>query len=122
MKVRGIVWLGTRTDRWEEMTRFCKDVFELSASHEERDFALFRLADGSTFEVFGPSFPGGGHPEHGAVAGFHVDDLDESRTELEAAGCEIVHLEDDGGDYAWLYFRAPDGNLYELTSGPYRTH
>ena len=30
MKVKGIIWLGTRTHRFEQMTDFCRDLLGLS--------------------------------------------------------------------------------------------
>lgn len=118
MDVRGLVWLGTRTDRFVDMRAFCADVLGLQLEGEREDLAQFRLPDGSLVEVFGPSSPGGGHPERGAVVGFHVDDVDAAVAEVERAGCAVEHVGRSGG-YAWAYVRAPDGNLYELTSGPY---
>ena len=120
MQVRGLVWLGTRTPQPEAMIIFCKQALGLTASREEPGFALFELPDGATLEVFGPDSEGGGHPEAGAVAGFLVDDVEAARAELAAAGCEVreLHRHDP---YAWAYFTAPDGNLYEVTSGPYPT-
>jgi hypothetical protein len=57
------------------------------------------------------------------VAGFFVDNIDEARAELEARGTatffgEIVTA-DDG--WSWVHFTAPDGHIYELTSGPHKT-
>lgn len=118
MDVRGLVWLGTRTDRFAAMRAFCAHVLGLQLVLEREDLAQFRLPDGSLVEVFGPSSPGGGHPERGAVAGFHVDDVDVAVAEVERAGCAVEHV-GWSGEYAWAYVRAPDSNLYELTSGPY---
>ena len=40
MKVKGIVWLGTRTDRFEQMTDFCRDLLGLSQKLLEPGFAV----------------------------------------------------------------------------------
>jgi YD repeat-containing protein len=48
-----------------------------------------------------------------------VDDLTEARARLEELGAEIVGgygPNEDG--YASVHFRAPDGNVYELTYDP----
>ena len=47
------------------------------------------------------------------MAGFRVEDVAAARDELVAAGVEVTSLELGSRD-AWAYFRAPDGNLYEI--------
>ena len=117
VEVKGIVWLGTRTAQFEEMTTFAEGVLGLKAKLREGDFALYELPRGDLFEVFGPTSRGGGHQD-GVAGGFLVDDVQGAVAELRAAGVEVTHVE-SAGPYHWAYFRAPDGNLYELTSGPY---
>ena len=119
---KGIVWLGTRTERFEEMRAFLALATGREPWLERPGFAVFDLPDGDRVEVFGP---GGDQPPRDApVAGFLVDDVDEARTQLESAGIEFVGdvaRADDGN--AWAHFRAPDGHLYELTSRPdHRSH
>jgi catechol 2,3-dioxygenase-like lactoylglutathione lyase family enzyme len=75
------------------------------------------LPDGDTFEIFDTRHPGGGHPD-GVVGGFLVDDAEAAAAELRAAGVEVTEV-GSAGEFRWAYFRAPDGNLYEVTSGPY---
>ncbi len=53
--VKGLVWVGTRTERYEQMVGFYRDALGLPLEHEEGEFALFRLPDGAKAEVFGPS-------------------------------------------------------------------
>ena len=43
MKVKGIVWLGTRTDRFEQMNDFCRDLMGLSQKLLEPGFAVYEL-------------------------------------------------------------------------------
>jgi catechol 2,3-dioxygenase-like lactoylglutathione lyase family enzyme len=117
VKLKGVVWLGTRTARFEEMVSFAQDVLGLEPKHAEDGLAVFELPDGGTFEVFDERHPGGGHPD-GVAGGFLVDDAEAAAAELRAAGVEVSEL-GTAGDFRWAYFRAPDGNLYEVTSGPY---
>ena len=117
MEVRGIVWLGTRTSRFDEMTAFAENVLGLKPKLSDAGMAMYQLPGGDLFEVFGPQQPGGGHPD-GIAGGFLVDDADAAVAELRAAGVEVTQVE-SAGDYRWAYFRAPDGKLYEVTSGPY---
>jgi catechol 2,3-dioxygenase-like lactoylglutathione lyase family enzyme len=116
MNVTGLTWLGTRTSRFEQMVEFAEQRLGLRANVREPGMALFQLDDGSLFEVFDPASSGGGHPDRGVVAGFHVDDVEAAHAELEAAGVEVSAIESSGPG-AWFYFVAPDGNRYEL-NGP----
>ena len=118
MKVKGLVWLGTRTSNLLEMVKFAKEVLGLSPWIDAQDFAVFDLPNGDRFEVFGPS-----DEDHkfmaGPVAGFLVENVQETRAEMEAKGVEFigpVHTADDGN--AWAHFRASDGHVYEITSHP----
>ena len=117
MDLKGLVWLGTRTPQFDEMVAFARDVLGLELARTDRGLAAFALPSGDTLEVFDPDHPGGGHP-NGVAAGFLVDDADEAAAELRAAGVEVSKIE-RAGAFRWAYFRAPDGNLYEVTSGPY---
>ena len=113
MKILGLAWLGTRATDFDATVRFAEDVLGLSRAFEQDSVVGFRLPDGSLVEIFAPGVQAGGHPPEGVVGGFEVDDLTAARTELEAAGMEAGELQTAGGG-AWFYFRAPDGNLYEL--------
>jgi hypothetical protein len=85
---------------------------------EQPDFTDFELPNGDTIELFGPGDHETDHFTTGPVAGFFVENA-----ELEASGTakffgEIVTA-DDG--WSWVHFMAPDGQIYELTSGPHKT-
>ena len=116
MKILGLGWLGTRTEHYDELVRFYRDGLGLPAEHEEAGFAVFRLPDGTQVEVFGPQDEEHRHFTTGPVAGFRVEDIDSVRPDLERAGAAFFGptLGEPGG-YRWAHFRAPDGNVYELT-------
>ena len=117
MKAKGLVWLGTRTRNFDDTVRFFGDTLGLNAVHEEPDFTVFKLPNGDTVEVFGPTDEDHEHFDTGPVAGFLVDDVAGARADLESAGVEFigpVHGADDGG--SWSHFRGPDGNVYEITT------
>jgi predicted enzyme related to lactoylglutathione lyase len=117
--VRGLAWLGTRTAEFEPMVAFLKDVFGLEPSIDESGFAVFRLANGDTVEVFGADDQYHQFFTTGPVVGFEVDDVAAARAEMEAAGVEFFGRPTSSSDgYAWSHFRAPDGNVYEITSRP----
>jgi predicted enzyme related to lactoylglutathione lyase len=115
--IRGLSWVGTRTERYSELTAFYRDAMGLDVDHEEEDFTVFKLPDGSKVEVFGPSDQDHTHFQTGPVAGFEVEDIEAARARLEEGGAEFIgpihHWEPTGE--AWSHFRAPDGNVYELT-------
>lgn len=115
MKIKGIVWLGTRTEHFDQMTEFCRDVLGLSQQSSEPGFAVFALPNGDFFEVFGPDQSMNQFMTH-PVAGFLVDDIVAARAEMEAKGIEFIDpIQGETDDYKWTHFRAPDGFVYELT-------
>jgi predicted enzyme related to lactoylglutathione lyase len=114
--IEGLGWLGTRTRKYSEMVAFYRDCLGLSLDHEQDDFTVFKLPDGSKVEVFGPSDEDHTHFDTGPVAGFEVADLEAARRRVEGGGAELigpVHEWEPTGE-AWAHFRAPDGNVYEL--------
>ena len=118
MKVKGLVWLGTRTAQFEPMLDFCQNVMGLAPIHKEPDFAVLDMPNGDRLEIFGPNSPYNIFMTH-PVVGFLVEDIVSARAELEAHGIEFlgpIHTGADG--YAWSDFRAPDGFVYELTYNP----
>ena len=120
--VKGLVWVGTRTGCYAEMVGFYRDALGLPIKHEEGEFAVFVLPDGSKAEVFSPSDPGHTHFSKGPVVGFLVDDVTAARGLLEARGIEFigpVHKSELAGE-AWSHSRAPDGSVYEMTQRPER--
>ena len=114
MKVKGIVWLGTRTDRFEQMNDFCRELLGLSQKLLEPGFAVYELPNGDLFEVFGSDQAENEFMTH-PVAGFLVDDIVAARAEMEAKGIEFLGPIEGDTDYKWTHFRAPDGFVYELT-------
>ncbi len=117
MNLRGIVWMGVQTERFDEMSAFLRAVAGVQPGVEEPGFNLWALPSGDLVELFGP----GSKPTFGAgpVVGFLVDDLEAARRAVEAAGGEVVSgygPNEDG--YETVHFRAPDGNVYELVHDP----
>ena len=117
MKLLGIVWTGVQTDNFDEMVAFMEGLIGSPAPREEAGFRLWSFPDGDILELYAD----GGKPTFGTapVVGFRVDDLAEGRARLEELGAEIVGgygPNEDG--YASVHFRAPDGNIYELTYDP----
>lgn len=120
MNVIAIAWVGTRTDQFDAMVSFYERVLGLHRSGEDRDFATYRLPSGDVAELFGPSDSDHDHFTTGPVVGFLVDDLHEAMEQLETAGVELVGTPviDEASGSGWAHFRAPDGNIYEITADP----
>ena len=118
MKVKGIVWLGTRTSNFEAMLHLYRDIMGLPVTHAEPGFVVMELPNGDLVEIFGDDSPHNSFFNH-PVAGFLVDDIAAARAEMESQGIEFIgetEVMEDG--YAWTHFRAPDGFVYELTYSP----
>jgi glyoxylase I family protein len=115
MKLSAFVWLGTRTDRYREMVNFLQDTLGFEIDHSDEQVTALTLPNGDRFEVFSTSEPDHEYFTTGPVGGFAVDDVDGARRELQAAGVELIGEVESEGDYAWQHFRAPDGNIYEIT-------
>ena len=110
------------------MTAFVRDVLGLQPGHRDDGWAVFQLESGDRdlVEVYRP----GGYDERllpalatGPTVAFAVDDSARRPGRTRCAGIEIVadivwaaeafddpRLEGLG----WLFFRAPDGNIYAL--------
>ncbi len=116
MQVKGLVWLGLRTSKFEETVKFFNEILNLSIGKEVNGFALLRLPNGDKVEVFG-----GQDEEHSfftsaPVVGFLVDDIRQAREEMEAAGVEFIGPIHTSEHDSWSHFRGPEGNIFELTS------
>ena len=123
MKVRRLCWLGVRTDEFNELTAFFRDVLGLTLEHEESGFSMFSLpdADRDYVEVFSAARKDLATRYAAApVVGLLVDDLVEARDELAAAGVELIdeiQSPETMSGYSWFHFRGPDGNVYALVEG-----
>jgi catechol 2,3-dioxygenase-like lactoylglutathione lyase family enzyme len=128
MRVRRVSFVGVKTEQFDAMTSFVHDVLGLAPGHRDDGWAVFQLESGDRdlVEIYRP----GGFDDRllpaaatGPTVAFAVDDLLAARTELVAADVEIVAdivwaaeaFDDPRLDgFGWLFFRAPDGNVYAL--------
>jgi predicted enzyme related to lactoylglutathione lyase len=118
--VEAISWVGIRTERFEPMVSFLSDVMGLPTTHTDPDTSVHALPDGQLIEVLGPGDLGHQHFTTGPVPGFRVKDVRATAAVIEAGGGELVGQGTDiGNGVGWQHFRAPDGNLYEVVSGPF---
>lgn len=114
MKVLGLVWLGTRTERFHDMEAFLEHTMGLTRAKSANGFREYLLPNADIVELFGPDEADGEHMTTGPVPGFLVSDIAAATDELRAAGIEILGSLQRQGGYAWQHFRAPDGFVYEL--------
>jgi hypothetical protein len=128
VRIRRLSFVGVKTESFDAMSVFVRDVLRLKAGYADNAWAVFHLESGDRdlVEVYRP----GRYDERllpaaasGPTVAFAVDDLLAARDELEAAGVEIVadvvwaaEAFDDPRlhGWGWLFFRAPDGNVYAL--------
>ena len=120
MRILGYSWVGIVTEDFEDTIRFFTEKLglPLMRREDEAHFAHFRLPSGQLFEVFGPNNEYARvHRSSCPVVGFEVEDVWAAREELAHRGVEFVtEVHDEGSkeDASWVYFRGPDGRLYEL--------
>jgi catechol 2,3-dioxygenase-like lactoylglutathione lyase family enzyme len=113
MRLLGYTWAGVRTADLQSTSRFFADILGLSILHEGKAMIQFELPSGQLFEVFGPESHY--YRYHACpVLAFQVEDVRASKNELESLGVEFVTDIESHGSEAWIYFRGPDGHLYEL--------
>jgi predicted enzyme related to lactoylglutathione lyase len=114
VEVAGLGWLGIRTTRFEETVRFFEVVMSLEVTRREQEVVGFRFPDGAELEVWRPEDRFHDFFTTGPVVGFRVDDADEARERMEAAGVEFLTPVQRSEEASWSHFRGPDGNVYEI--------
>jgi len=123
MQIKGVSWVGVKTDQYAAMAGFFRDVVGLKAIVERQDFVVFRMPNGDQVELFGPDGPDPAEQfaHNDVVAGLLVDDIEAATAELGQAGIELIGegTTNESG-YAWQHFRAPDGKVFELCHDPDR--
>jgi catechol 2,3-dioxygenase-like lactoylglutathione lyase family enzyme len=113
MRVLGYTWAGVRTSELESTAGFFSNVLGISIIHQGKDLVQFETPSGQLFKVFGSESRY--YQLHTCpVLGFQVEDVRAARKELESRGVEFVTEVDGDESEAWVYFRGPDGYLYEL--------
>ena len=119
MEIKGIIWVGSATNNREATTKFFAEVLNMPVVTDVPGFSRLAAANGDRLELFGPDSVEHDYLDTGPVAGLWIDDADDARAELIAAGVETVtHLETGPDGHRWFYFKAPDGNFYEMCEHP----
>jgi catechol 2,3-dioxygenase-like lactoylglutathione lyase family enzyme len=116
MKVKGLVWLGLRTAQFAETVKLFRDVMGMELIRDEPQIAGFQLTNNTQVEVYRPEEEFHAFFTSGPVVAFLVDDVDEARATMEAAGIEFIGSIQRAGNTSWNHFRAPDGTVFEILS------
>jgi catechol 2,3-dioxygenase-like lactoylglutathione lyase family enzyme len=120
MRVIRLAWLGVRTRHSQAMASFLEGTLGLTLSHSGEGEWVYSLPGGGKVEVFGTDSPDMAHFTTGPVVGFLVDDVRAATNDLRQHGVPTLgepYFGDESDGVAWVHFRAPDGNVYELTQG-----
>lgn len=116
MKVLGLVWVGVRTAEFDRTLEFFRDVLGVPLKEVSEGFGWSQMPNTSKLEIFGPDDRDHTHFTTGPVPEFLVDDLAAAADEFRATGIELLGEVGGTAEEGWLHFRAPDGNVYGLTS------
>ena len=116
MKVKGLAWLGLRTAQFEETVKFFRDVMGMEQVREETLIAGFQMMDATQMEVYDKEEEFHSFFTSGPVVAFLVDDVDEARATMEAAGIEFIGPIQRADGVSWNHFKAPDGTVFEISS------
>lgn len=119
MRALGLAWLGLFPDRFDDTVAFFRDVIGLAHLDEDDEVAQLSTERGDIVEVFRPQARYD-FATTGPIPGFLVQDAAAAVAALEAAGATFLGESGESQGHAWQHFQAPDGNGYEVTSGPYR--
>ena len=123
----GIRRVLTCTANFDETVAFFREVLRLTVSGQGvpvtdtqfSRYTSFEMPGGVVLEIVEPA-EAVRDLYRGPVVSITVADVGDARREMEARGVAFTTPVFDTGDgWGWTYFRAPDGNLYQI-DGPYR--
>ena len=115
--IKGFSWVGVGTDDYQRTLSFFTETLGLTVEVEGDQQAMLRVAPGQHLEIFGKDGRGKTLNAVPTIA-FEVDDVILAADALRAGGAEIVGDIGEWEGHQWLYFRTPDGHLFEVKSSP----
>jgi catechol 2,3-dioxygenase-like lactoylglutathione lyase family enzyme len=119
MRVKGIIWIGSAAGDRKRTAAFFADRLGLELTVDVPGFSRLTTENGDLLEIFGPDSAEHDHLDTGPVAGLWVDDIVGAHDELMEAEVEgVTEIEHGPDGHRWFYFKAPDGNFYELCEHP----
>jgi catechol 2,3-dioxygenase-like lactoylglutathione lyase family enzyme len=107
----------SRSDPLQKTVALFRDVIGLPVTRQTNDLVGFRLADGTVLELYGPGDEFHAFFTAGPVVAFGVDDFDETRRTMLAAGTVFIGDVQHSNGISWQHFGCPDGIVLEI-SGP----
>jgi len=116
----GICRAGVPVQEFAAAMKFFSQVMEMPLVQKDdgQEVARGLLPGGHLLEVFG-SGTRRGQPMAHIVVGFEVDNMAQTRQEMELQGIKFIDPSEVMGDgYACAYFHGPDGFIYGLTDKP----
>ncbi|MDQ3077753.1 MAG: VOC family protein [Pseudomonadota bacterium] len=116
-KVKGFSWVGVGTDDFERSLAFFTEALGLTVDTLADRQAILRVADGQQLEIFGREGRGKSLNMPPTIA-FEVDDIEQAKAALVAGGAELIGDVGEWNGHTWLYFRSPDGHLFEVKTSP----
>ena len=119
MKVKGFSWVGVASDDFPRTLAFFTEVLGLTVETCGDDQALLSVAAGQQLEIFGREGRGKSLNQHPTIA-FEVDDVEIARSALIEGGAAIIGDIGRWNGHEWLYFRTPDGHIFEVKRSPTR--
>ena len=119
VRIKGIIWVGSATEDREKTAAFFAERLGMRVTADVPGFTQLTIENGDRLELFGPDSKEYDELDTGPVAGLWVDNVADARRELLDAGVEgVTDIEKGRDGHGWFYFRAPDGNFYELCEHP----
>jgi catechol 2,3-dioxygenase-like lactoylglutathione lyase family enzyme len=112
--IRGIRFVGMRTDKLQETVKLFRDIIGASATRETDDLVGFTLSDGTIFELYGLRDQFHAFFTTGPVVGFRVDNFDATHEAMIAAGVSFIGAVQHANGESWRHFYCPDGTIAEI--------
>ena len=115
MNITGVDFIAVPTRDIDKANEFYGEVLGLERSKQWGNMPANEYETGSLTialmqsDAFGIEFAHHSHP-----IAFHVDDVEEARSELEGKGVKFVADTMDSGVCHMAHFRDPDGNVLML--------
>jgi len=106
-------WVGIVVEDLDAERRFWGELLGEPQHTSGPDFVHFDVGDGRSFELIKRS----NEPEYDRVrfqVGFEVDDIRSARIDLIERGVRPVTEILGEPEFAWAYFRDPEGNVFEI--------
>jgi catechol 2,3-dioxygenase-like lactoylglutathione lyase family enzyme len=120
--VIGFDWMLSCTTAFDQTVAFYRDILGLDVTEPrparvDSNFARYACAvlpDGGTLEIVEPR-PGENALRGRQILCLRVPAIHPALRDLEARGAHLVSGPFDNGEgLAWVYVRAPDGNVYQI--------